>query len=780
MLLDALHAAQSRRLLGDSMSAPEILATLAADDAVAFTRHILPVVRQASTASRTGQVSRNGERDEAFGMPPSRRPEHDNTDALLTRLVQAVQAAAGSGDPDTHAAVRDMAGSVLATEQFLAAAGFASGHPDLLSDAATWLRAGPHALDQGWQEDPRELSAQVIAQVCTQLPAEQTRDIQTRAATHTSDSEKHRRDLYGSAAQRLLRGIPDAMLTDEARIRKSELDRKFPPRTPGPALSPGAGVTDISFRSPIDIAAVQRMSDDQLVNAMRRWSAEEWQIEPDGRTRGGATTFAQVVSTAAQQAPQRFTTVLESLPGDINPVYTTHILLGLGRAATPEQSLRAAKAARTRAATSGVWIGQLIERAAPHLDAALLDAAGLTEEELLQVLGQLLAQPPAPAAPEDTAATGHGDAEPPAADNGENPVLVPTMPATTGQKIAERLSLRAWNRPEYAALRALAILAPAFPQAAALLAAQLPHLAASPDLAVRAVAIEMSLTQIADDPGAVTTIVATALDNAGVAADTEQEPLPADPRILLASHQLRDLQIRLCWSRYDLTAPVLARMISFYDTTVSDACVAEELLAAAGHAAHNVAMITAVAACRNPEALALTQELAARQVPFRRGITAALAQVLPLGEMPDELVTVHTQLLDDADDEIARLAGAAISHLPAGHDDLARRVLAAACQARTFTLAPSPVITAADHYQGDISGSVLQIAERFFHLHGSQASDLRGSGAHDANVLGRLVIRLYAQETQNPQLASRALDLIDDMVLARTYGLEEHLAKLDR
>jgi hypothetical protein len=359
-------------------------------------------------------------------------------------------------------------------------------------------------------------------------------------------------------------------------------------------------------------------------------------------------------------------------------------------------------------------------------------------------------------------------------------VLVPTTAAITGQKIAEQLSLRAWNRPESAALRALAILAPVFPRAATLLAEQLHHLAGSPDLAVRALAIEMSPTQIADGPGAVTTLVATALDSPGVAADTEREPLPADPQILLASHQLRDLLIRLCWSRYDLAAPVLARMISFYDTTVSEAGVAAGLLAAAGQAAHNAAMIAAVAACRNPEALALTQDLAVRQAPFRRGITAALAQILPLGEVPDELVTVLTQLFDDADDEIARLAGAAIIHLPAGHDDLARRVLSAACQARTFNLAPSPVITAAEHYQGDISGSVLEIAERFFLLHGSQASDLRGSGARDANVLGRLVIRLYAQETQNPQIAPRALDLIDDMVLARTYGLEEHLAKLDR
>jgi hypothetical protein len=779
MLLDALHAAQSRRLLGDSMSAPEILAALAADDAVAFTRHILPVVRQASTASRTGQFGMSGERDEAFGMPPSRQPDHDPNEALLFRLAQAVQAAAATGDPDTHVAVRDMAGSALATEQLLAAAGFASGHPDLLSDAASWLQDGPHALDQGWLDDAWELSAQVITQVCAQRPAEQTRSVQQRAATHTSDFENERRDLYGAVAQRLLRGIPEASLTDETRARKRELDRKFPRRAPTPT-PPDSRAIDISVRSPIDTDAVRRMSDEHLVNAMRRWSADEWQAEPSGRLRGGATTFAQVIGAAAQEDPHRFTAVLESLPADLNPVYTTHILLGLSQTATPEQSLRAVAAARTHTATSGVQIGQLIANAAPHLDAALLTATGLTEDDLLQLLRQLLAQPPAPSAHEDTAVTGNGDAEPPAADTGEDPALSPAATATTGQKIAERLSLRVWNRPEYAALRALAILAPAFPRATALLAEQLHHLAGSPDLAVRAMAIQMSLTQIADDPCAVTTIIATALDSTEVAADTEREPLPANPRILLASHQLRDLQIRLCWPRYDLVAPILARMISFSDAMVSEAGVAAGLLAAADQAAQNAAMITAVAACKNPDALTLTQGLAGRQVPFRRGITVAVRQALPLGDVPDGLVTVFTQLFDDPDDEIARLAGAAIIHLPAGQDDRARQVLSAACQARTFTLAPSPVITAAEHYQGDISGSVLEIAERFFQLYGSQARDLRGRGAHDANVLGRLVIRIYAQEAQNPQLARRALDLIDDMVLARTYGLEEHLEKLDR
>ena len=233
-----MHEARARLLLGDSMSAPEILASLAAGDPVAFSRNILPVVRQASAASRTGRTGFNGERDEAFGEPPEPDSGYDANQALLVRLAQAVEAAAGQGDPVTLAAVRDMAGSALATEQLLAAAGFASGHPDLLSDAADWLQAGPYALEQGWYGHGRNFSAKVLAQVCTGLPAEQTRAIQERAAAYSTSYEADQRHQYGRAAWQLLYEVPDENLTEQARARKAELRRKFPPpvtAAPAPA-----------------------------------------------------------------------------------------------------------------------------------------------------------------------------------------------------------------------------------------------------------------------------------------------------------------------------------------------------------------------------------------------------------------------------------------------------------------------------------------------------------------------------------------------------------------
>ena len=113
--------------------------------------------------------------------------------------------------------------------------------------------------------------------------------------------------------------MPDENLTEQARARKAELRRKFPPPVTAAPAPAGQQRPPISptVRPLIDIAdEVRRMCDANLVNAMRRWSSEDWEPQPDGRLRGGAiTSFAQVIGTAvSSEDPSRFTSMLETLP----------------------------------------------------------------------------------------------------------------------------------------------------------------------------------------------------------------------------------------------------------------------------------------------------------------------------------------------------------------------------------------------------------------------------------------------------------------------------------
>lgn len=90
---------------------------------------------------------------------------------------------------------------------------------------------------------------------------------------------------------------------------------------------------------------------------------------------------------------------------------------------------------------------------------------------------------------------------------------------------------------------------------------------------------------------------------------------------------------------------------------------------------------------------------------------------------------------------------------------------------RTFTLDPAQAIFGIEHYKGHIPSTVLDIAERFFQIPGPESADLRTHAHHDASIIDRLVLNIYDQEPLAPKLARRALDLIDEMIMAAPTAL---------
>ncbi len=151
-----------------------------------------------------------------------------------------------------------------------------------------------------------------------------------------------------SAAQRLLRDIPADRLTDRPALvwaSSTASSRPARPRLPGPGERAVRDINPVPGQSRCHPADERRSAHRRHAPLGLRRMAPL----PDGRLRGGASTVAQVVGAAAQADPDRFTSVLESLPADIHDVYTQHILSGLSRStATPSQLLHAMKAARAR------------------------------------------------------------------------------------------------------------------------------------------------------------------------------------------------------------------------------------------------------------------------------------------------------------------------------------------------------------------------------------------------------------------------------------------------
>ena len=184
------------------MGAPDVLAALAAGDPAAFVRNVLPVVREASCEPRR-QATRTGAGRRLRDAPGPRGARITPMSCLPAARLSGRRRRWRPGDP---AAVRDMAGSVLATEQFLRPPGSPPVTPACLATpppgSGRPVRAGPgmvgrRARPVGGRPGPGVHAA----------PG-QGRPVQERAAASPRVREEERGAVYGAAAWRLLQDVP--------------------------------------------------------------------------------------------------------------------------------------------------------------------------------------------------------------------------------------------------------------------------------------------------------------------------------------------------------------------------------------------------------------------------------------------------------------------------------------------------------------------------------------------------------------------------------------------
>lgn len=739
----------SWKLLGASMSAREALPVLAADDPGAFAELLLPVVRAAIEAGGNGPVIESGRQDLVFATQAWFSAGHDPDRLLFRNLQQALRTVVGGGDQNAAAAVRDMADSPLASEQALAAAGLAAGHPALADDALRWLESGPHALAQGQSGDHRALSAAVLAAVCTRLPMEQTRTAQYRAATYVSTHEHEHPYLPRQVARQLLAGIPDECLTETARAVRVEGDGETgEAQAPLDPLADGQSFTDITIgdvRSPLSAEAIAASSDTELLATLRALRGVTTRFLDDGRAVGGAGSVADALRQAAASDPDRFVALLAQVPEDLDPAYPRGIVNGLAESTlTYRQALTAVHAAMAHQGYQLHPLGLLLSKAAAGLQAEAVPDRSAAMQELTDLTEQIL-NTPHPSPVFDSASVQQG-------------LLNGSLPET--------LANQAMAGPESSVLRVLYVLSGEHAPAGETLNEHLLRLAESPEAVANVLAIDGTRMLIGSDPARALHIAHTALQP----REHTDLPEPVARAALLASHPLYALLLRMCWTNYEQITPLLSDMLEAVRQDTAAELVAELI-------ERNAAAVITAAAARHQHALTLLSEPAS--IARRLGQATVLTQVLSADACTPELAGLLERLFDDGDDEVARAASAGLRHLPGQDADLAARLITAACASRCFTLVPGDTVHATKQFAIRLPETVLEVAERFFTVHGRHAADLSSSTPYEAGILADLILSLCSNAPQGP-LALRALDIVDHMVLTRAIGLEGRLAKTDR
>ncbi len=138
-----------------------------------------------------------------------------------------------------------------------------------------------------------------------------------------------------------------------------------------------------------------------------------------------------------------------------------------------------------------------------------------------------------------------------------------------------------------------------------------------------------------------------------------------------------------------------------------------------------------------------------------------------------------TVLFQDADEEVRDAAAGCFRNFEraelADYGDLAKVYL----RSPAFTPEKDSLAEALDRSIANLPHQVLEVAKRFLDEAGKEAADIRTRRAAFADVIGRLVVRVYGRSS-DPRIRSRCLDLIDNMTAIRAYGLEKAITQLER
>ena len=140
--------------------------------------------------------------------------------------------------------------------------------------------------------------------------------------------ERGDRRFSGFSQMRLLEGVAPSRLSDKASGRLRELKRKFPDAPPSDQTS---GIIVGGFAtSPIPEDSARKMSDDDWLGAMKRYSSDRPSFQSgDDIFRGGAVELSRVLETLAKECPARFANLIHRMPDDANVCYFEAVLKGV-------------------------------------------------------------------------------------------------------------------------------------------------------------------------------------------------------------------------------------------------------------------------------------------------------------------------------------------------------------------------------------------------------------------------------------------------------------------
>lgn len=293
------------------------VATKAPREYLASVLQVVEVVAKANQRTIEGSQPLGGRWGHRY--PHSSRVD----DRIFEGVAQALFAIAVTDPELCRSYIHRLSAQESAELRFLACIALTELGP--ADEAIAWLVNDPRNLELGYASNPSWASRSLIARWSGECSDELFTRLEELVLEYAPAWEKWSR---GESRIRLLSAMERSRLSDAGRRQLGELERRFPAMDPEEVPR---GVMAEFVGPPIPDAAGEKMSDDDWMRALRKYTSEEtdWRGE---HPVGGARELAQMLGRRAEEDPVRFTKLALGFGADVHPSAMNAVL----RAVTPK------------------------------------------------------------------------------------------------------------------------------------------------------------------------------------------------------------------------------------------------------------------------------------------------------------------------------------------------------------------------------------------------------------------------------------------------------------
>jgi hypothetical protein len=678
-----------------------------------FVEAILPFMLR--VIGLTMEPPRNGPRRDPIWCHRIYGGGYGLDDDLLGGMETALRSLAGSEPGYIRSLCQSLRQVDSETIQYLIVRAYSANGAALAEDAVECVVASPERLHTGYLSDSHWAARELIAAVSPHCSERSLQSLEDLLLNYYPDWERRAegRRSHGHAQFELLGGIAESRRSDRVRRRLGELSRRF-------------GRDDVSrpepmevrtVGSPIPASAAEKMSNDQWIGAIKRYSGS--QNDAADWLKGGAQELSQVLEAETGKDPDRFALLAEAIPDDAHPSFFDAILRGVTRSALTPSAIAdlCRRCHRIPTRPTGRWLCELIRNIAPS------DAIA---DDLLDMVAWYATDDPDPES--DIWRT-----TPPGGDS----------PYYGGDAVSAGL-----NSTRGSALLAIAALIFYHPRRAARFMPALEKDVSDPILSVRAWGIEALRALLTADRDMAVKLVLRLLD--------------AEDSILRASTVERFLRDALP-THYQTLRPVLQRMLTSAIPEVAEAGARQASLAA----------------LTLDEAADLADACMAGTSQQRKGAAEVFAANLGSADHRQFCEASLSRLFSDSEEEVRHEAATCFRHLGVQPINDYASLVDEFLQSPAFQSNFDDLILTLDRSEVPLPEFAHRVCNRFVEVAGSEAGDIRTRSAGTATEVTRLILRLYSQTNQEA-MRSHCLDVIDAMVAVGTYGLDQAIESYER